>query len=196
MPFLVNNKEWLNLAVDYTVHFFTAAYVLRMMPPILRPFVHWFLPPTRQLRKDIAAARRLIEPEVLARRKQRLEDEKSGREPKKYTDALQWVETTAQSEGVDCDPVYAQLNYTIGAIHTTSVTFVNALYDIIAHPEYIELLREEIFVVSKDEQHWNKTSLSRLKLMDSFMKESTRLAPSTMRESHNNLYTRLLCHMI
>jgi len=180
MPWLARNEEWLKIAVDYTVHFFTGAYVLRMMPPILRPFVHWFLPFTWQLRKDVADARRLIEPEVAARKKQRVEDEKAGREPRKYTDALQWVETTAQAEGVYCDPVYAQLNYTLGAVHTTSITFVNALFDIIAHPEYIDLLREEIFAVSKEELGWTKSSLAKLKLMDSFMKESTRMTPVTL----------------
>ena len=40
--------------------------------------------------------------------------------------------------------MYGQLSYTLGAVYTTSVTFVNALYDLMAHPKYIYLLREEI----------------------------------------------------
>jgi FtsP/CotA-like multicopper oxidase with cupredoxin domain len=53
MPALARNEEWLKIAVDYTVHFFTGAYVLRMIPPPLRPIVHWFLPFTRQLRLTV-----------------------------------------------------------------------------------------------------------------------------------------------
>lgn len=187
MPHLVRNEEWLQIAVDYSIHFFAGAFVLRMVPPILRPVAHWFLPFTRQLRKDIATARRLIEPEIAARKKKEKEDLKAGRTPEKFPDAIQWVENSAQTKGLHCDPVYAQLNYTLGAVHTTSVTFVNALYDLLAHPEYQELLREEISAVSKEDPGWTKASLAKLKLMDSFMKESTRLTPSTMRKNISHI---------
>lgn len=180
MPDLVRNEEWLKIAVDYTVHFFTGAFVLRMMPPILRPLLHWFLPFTRQLRKDVANARRLIEPIIKARQKKREEAEKEGRTPEKYGDAIEWVETIGQSKGLYCDPVYAQLNYTLGAVHTTSITFGNTLYDLIARPEYQTLLLEEIAAVEKEDPGWTKASLAKLKLMDSFMKESTRVTPVTM----------------
>jgi len=112
MPALVRNEEWLKIAVDYTVHFFTAAYLLRMIPPPLRPIVHWFLPCTRQLRKDVAAARRLIMAEVKRRKNEESEVLKAGIPYEKPFDALQWVETTVESMGLPCDPVYGQLNYT------------------------------------------------------------------------------------
>jgi len=179
-PELVRNEEWLKLANEYTVHFFTGAFILRMIPPILRPLLHWFLPITRQLRKDIADARRLLEPIIKERNRKKEEDEKAGRTPEQHNDAIQWVETISRTKGIPCDPVYVQLNYTLGAVHTTSVTFVNAVYDLIAHPEYQELLLEEIRAVSKEEPAWNKASLAKLKLMDSFMKESTRMTPVTM----------------
>lgn len=182
MPDLVRNEEWLAIAVDYTIHFFTGTFMLRMIPPILRPLLHWFLPITRQLRKDVANARRLIQPIVDARKKKRAEDEKAGRTPEKYTDAIEWVETIKDSKGLKCDPVYAQLNYTLGAVHTTSVTFSNVIYDLIARPEYQDLMLEEIDTVTKEDPGWTKASLAKLKLMDSFMKESTRTTPVTMCE--------------
>ncbi|OCK79495.1 cytochrome protein [Lepidopterella palustris CBS 459.81] len=174
------STEWLKIAVDYTVDFFTAAYVLRLCPPVLRPLVHWFLPQTRRLRASIKAARRLIEPELAARRLAQEEDRKAGKPVEKHVDALQWVQSAAEAKGLHCDPVYGQLNYTLGAVHTTSVTFVNILYDLMAHPEYIELLREEISRVFQEHGKWDKTALTKLKLMDSFMKESARLTPVTM----------------
>jgi len=179
MPALARNEEWLKIAVDYTIHFFTGAYVLRMIPPPLRPIVHWFLPFTRQLRKDVAAARRLIMAEVKRRKNEESEALKAGIPYEKPIDALQWVETTVESTGLPCDPVYGQLNYTLGAVHTTSVTLTNTIYDLLARPEYIDLLLEEIKTESEGER-WTKGSLSKLKLMDSFMKESTRLTPVTM----------------
>jgi cytochrome P450 len=180
MPALARNEEWLKIAVDYTVHFFTGAYVLRMIPPPLRPIVHWFLPFTRQLRKDVAAARLLIMAEVKRRTNEESEALKAGIPYEKPIDALQWVETTVESTGLPCDPVYGQLNYTLGAVHTTSVTLTNTIYDLLARPKYIDLLLEEIKNESEEGHRWTKGSLSKLKLMDSFMKETTRLTPVTM----------------
>ncbi|XTI94333.1 hypothetical protein V2W45_1501641, partial [Cenococcum geophilum] len=68
VPALTHNEEWLKIAVDYTIDFFTASYALRLCPPILRPFLHWVLPQTRKLRADIKIAKRLIEPELKASR--------------------------------------------------------------------------------------------------------------------------------
>jgi len=180
VPALTHNEEWQKIAVEYTVDFFTASYVLRLCPPILRPLLHWFLPQTRKLRADIKMAKKLIEPELKARQKAQEEAKKAGKEFKKPVDALQWVQTAAEASGQHCDPVYGQLNYTLGAVHTTSVTFVNALYDLMAHPEYIGLLREEIDRVYQEHGKWDKTAVAKLKLMDSVMKESSRLHPSTM----------------
>lgn len=127
MPALARNEAWLKIAVDYTVHFFTGAYVLRMIPPPLRPIVHWFLPFTRQLRKDVAAARRLIMAEVKRKKNEESEALKAGIPYEKPIDALQWVETTVESTGLPCDAVYGQLNYILGAVHTTSITLTNTI---------------------------------------------------------------------
>ena len=64
-------------------------------------------------------------------------------------------------------------------MYTTSVTFVNAVYDLMAHPKYIDLLREEIDRVYQDHRKWDKTAVVKLKLMDS-AKESSRLHSATM----------------
>jgi cytochrome P450 len=181
MPGLAHNEEWLKIAVDYTVDFFTGAFILRMIPRILRPIAHWVLPPTRKLRKDIKIAQRLINGELAARKRKQEEDRKAGRPVELPVDALQWVETVSHNKGMHCDPVHGQLNYTLGAVHTTSITFINAVCDLIANPEYVELLREEVNTVyAANGNQWNKTSVSQLQLMDSFMKESARLSPTTM----------------
>lgn len=48
-------------------------------------------------------------------------------------------------------------------------------YDILDHPELIPELRQEIITVVTEDQGWKKTSLYKLKLMDSVMKESQRV---------------------
>lgn len=180
---LCHDPEWLDIAVNYTVDFFTAAFVLRMWPKPLRPLVHWFLPQTRKCRQQVAKATRLIEPELKRRRKAKAEALAAGLPPPKPVDALTWMETAAASEGVEYNYVWGQLNYSLGAIHTTSMTFVYVMYDLIERPEYIDILREEIETYWKPGDILTKSVLYNLKLMDSFMKESQRLSPVTLSKS-------------
>ncbi|KAK5225266.1 hypothetical protein LTR47_009519 [Exophiala xenobiotica] len=188
---LCHDPEWLDIAVNYTVDFFTAAFTLRMWPKALRPFVHWVLPQTRKIRKEVATATRLIEPELSRRSKVKAEALAAGKETPKYVDALAWMEAAAGEQAGQYNYVWGQLNYSLGAIHTTSMTFVYVVYDLIEHPEYIPLLREEIAAVWKPGDVLTKNVLYNLKLMDSFMKESQRLSPVTLmpmnRVAHENV---------
>jgi len=79
------------------------------------------------------------------------------------------------------DTVIAQMNYSLGAVHTTTITFVNILYNLMANPEYIDLLRAELIEVFRQPgSGWTKQTLLKLKLMDSCMRESNRLHPATL----------------
>ncbi|KAJ7631832.1 cytochrome P450 [Mycena polygramma] len=65
------------------------------------------------------------------------------------------------------------LNVNFGAINTTTQAFLHALYNLAAHPECVEPLREEIEAVINSEG-WNRKSLADMIKLDSFMKESAR----------------------
>ena len=62
------------------------------------------------------------------------------------------------------------------AIHTTTMTLTNVLYDLAAHPEYAEVLREEIQCISAEEPSGilRKKTMPKLRKLDSFIKESQR----------------------
>jgi hypothetical protein len=70
------------------------------------------------------------------------------------------------------------------AIHTTGAALTHVLFDIAAHPDYAKILREEIDAVVAEENHPQgrllKTSIPKLKRLDSFIKESQRVNPMTM----------------
>ncbi|OCK74983.1 cytochrome P450 [Lepidopterella palustris CBS 459.81] len=177
---LCHNEEWLRISVNYTVDFFKGAYVLRTFPPIVRFFIHWFLPQTQKLRKEVETARSIIQPELIARRKEQEADSKAGRKSKRYMDAIEWIQQSATTSGEPCDPVVVMLSYTIAAVHTTTITFANMVYNLMSNPEYIDLLREELIAVFNEEPGWTKARLYKLKLMDSCMKESNRLDPASL----------------
>ena len=53
-------------------------------------------------------------------------------------------------------------------------TFTHAMYNLAAYPGYAELMRKELGdVIAKD--GWNKASIDRLYLVDSFLRETMRL---------------------
>jgi hypothetical protein len=54
------------------------------------------------------------------------------------------------------------------------------LYRLLANPEYIEPLREEVDAVIREEG-WTKAGIDKMHKMDSFLKESQRLDNLTLR---------------
>lgn len=169
---LCHNQEWLAISIRYTVDAFNAARVLRTYAPWARPLVYPFLAELRTVQNHVKQARAIIEPEVAARRQARQQALLRG-EKTKSTDAIGWFEDVAA--GRPFDFVSGQLLLSVVSIHTTSMTLMTLLYDLTANPQYLDLLREEIVQVLKEDGGWKKTSLYKMKLLDSCMKESQRV---------------------
>lgn len=51
----------------------------------------------------------------------------------------------------------------------------NALYDLAAYPQYVEAMREEVEEVILSEG-WTKAAMGKMRKVDSFLKESQRMA--------------------
>ncbi|PSK56847.1 Ent-kaurene oxidase [Elsinoe australis] len=169
---LAHNKRWLEIAKDYTVDSFAAAFELRIIPGLIRPFVHWVLPRCRRLRANLRDAEKLIMPEVEKRVERVRKAHEAGVKPPKMSDTIGWMHEV--SRGRQINYVHGQLSLSLAAIHTTSEATTQAVLDLCAHPEVQDQLREEAITVLKEEG-WAKTSLYKLKLMDSFLKESQRV---------------------
>ncbi|EOD46159.1 putative cytochrome p450 protein [Neofusicoccum parvum UCRNP2] len=165
------NKEWLAIFKQYTVDSFAAARDLRTWSPLLRPIVHWFLPSCRQLRREMRAARRIVEPIISARRAGA-----AGGKAAKTADAIGWMDECAR--GRPFDVAAAQLTLAVAATHTTTDLATLAMFQLCARPEWFEVLRAEVVeVLGRD--GWRKAALQRLRLMDSFVKETQRLQHET-----------------
>lgn len=52
-------------------------------------------------------------------------------------------------------------------------TFTQALYDLAAHPEYAQPMRDEVDAIV-EEEGWTKNSMSKMRKIDSFLRESQR----------------------
>lgn len=163
---LCHNNDWIEISIRFTIVMMRAQDALRSWPLFMRPFVHFFIPEIIYLKRLIKDARKIIEPELEFRMAERPDVSKP-------QDSLSWLEDVRA--GRPFDVVSGQLFLTVAAIHTTSVVITALMYDLVKNPEYIHLLREEAIKVYREDKEWNKTSLYKLKLLDSCMKESQRL---------------------
>lgn len=175
---LSHNEDWLVTSSSYTVNVGLTLILLRPFPNFLRPFVAPFLPPVRQMKKQLRYVKQLFVPIIEQRR-----ESEAAKDPnyEKPDDFLQWM-----MDGVESDQDYepAMLGHhmllimSMAIIHTSSIAMTQALYDLIARPEYLAPLREEIQVTMQNGwENATKASFDAQQRMDSFMRESQRFNP-------------------
>ncbi|PYH45116.1 cytochrome P450 [Aspergillus saccharolyticus JOP 1030-1] len=174
---ICRDEHWLNVSVNFTIDSFTGARDLKSWPSVLQPFVHWFLPSVQGVRKYMRIASTIVDQEIERRRLIREGRLPAENPPRSHEDTLDWFHELA--EGRPFHMTRAQIGLTLAAIHTTSNLLTNVMYDLAAHPEYMQLLRDEIqTVINEDGGTLKKTSLTKMKKMDSVMKESQRMNPT------------------
>ena len=169
---LIKNKEWIRVAVDYTIHIVLAVMELRLTPAPLRPIIHWFLPNCCRLRKDRTSGRKIIDEEIRIRQQEREAAAARGEPPSKTSDSIGWFTEIADGQPIDMSGM--QLSLTLAAIHTTSDMISKSLYYLAADPQLRQAIREEI-VDALTTQGWRKSAVTGMKLLDSMMKEIQRI---------------------
>jgi cytochrome P450 len=184
---LCRDPKALRVMQDWSVELVEGSQVMMRWPLILRPVVYLVHPTIRKLATTVATARAIFEPEI--RRCQALLEERgnSGDDEKQRSlTAIQWLIETSNEAGKQFDVLSGLLSLAFGAIHTSSHTLTQVLYDIMDNPELIPELRQEIISVVQENNGWEKQSLYKLKLLDSVMKESIRLRPIRLSEWYEN----------
>ncbi|KAF2129173.1 Ent-kaurene oxidase [Dothidotthia symphoricarpi CBS 119687] len=169
------NEEWLTTTAEYTENLFVTGMFLRMFPKLTRPFIAPMFPPYRGLRKNVATARRIIGDIVISRRAASTEQQAKN---EKHRDILQWMmDMAVGDERAPENLAQRMLILSLSSIHTTALTMTQALYDLIAHPDYIEPIRSEVTAILRKDGEWQKTTLNRFRKLDSLLKESQRFNP-------------------
>ncbi|RYP10386.1 hypothetical protein DL764_000720 [Monosporascus ibericus] len=163
------DEKWLDTAVNYTMDVFRLSSELRPYPPFLRRFVAPWLASTKRLQEHVRVAsdcfgsifaQRLAEPDG---------------EGKRANDMFQWMADSAKGADRSTDVLIRKMLFlTLAAIHTSTMSTTHALFDLCAHPEYMEPLRREIGE-TVEANGWSLAAINELKLLDSFVKESQRL---------------------
>ena len=155
---------------------------MRLFPTWVHPLLAYTLPSIWKGHGYIRKAQKLLVPEIL-RRKNLMASEKLDKSTKDTL--LSWMMECA--DGSESDPdhlAHLEIVISLAAIHTSQMNAVHVLYDLAAHSEDIEKIREEIREVTREDGGWQKISYAKLRMLDSFMKESQRFNPPSMLSYH------------
>ncbi|KAK2596416.1 hypothetical protein N8I77_013307 [Diaporthe amygdali] len=173
-PDLCRNAEWLYTSIHYTRNIGITRNLLRVLPPVVRPVVARLLPSYWRIYSNLAAGKRLLGP-IIEERRRAASNDPAWQRP---NDFLQWlIDGARPEEGSVADLVHRQLLVSLGSIHTTSMMCTHFFLDLCAHPEYLKPLRDEMVAVLREDGGFKKTTLNKLRKLDSFLRESQRMNP-------------------
>ncbi|KAF9263054.1 cytochrome P450 [Marasmius fiardii PR-910] len=174
---LCRDKDWCDLNVNFTISVAINSLIIGLFPKFLHPLIGRIFTSRRSsLRRAMKHLSSLLS--------ERIENERnqgSGIErPDNPNDLLSWLVGKCEKLGEEWQKASIEdlslrvLATNFGAIHSTSAFLTQGIYDIAAHPELIEPLRAEITSVIEREGGWTKSAMSKMHLLDSFLKESAR----------------------
>jgi len=148
-----------------------SANVLHLVPSVFKPLAGYFLSRVKSSTKRVE---KFIGPTILERLEK---DAQYGPDWEgKPNDLISWLIDQAPAGYRNVEDITIRVMLiNFAAIHTTSITLTNAVFDLAARPEYIKPLREEIEETIRA-YGWTKDAMGRMQKLDSFLKESSRLA--------------------
>lgn len=121
------------------------------------------------MHQNLKTAKKLIVPLV----KEHATDIAAGN-PKGGDTVLKWMMGMAENKN-EANPnklAHRQLLLSLASIHITGMAITHTLYDLAAHPEYIAEMREQAESILIEDGGMTKQTLSKLRKLESLMKES------------------------
>lgn len=179
---LCRNRNWISTCINYIENIFVTMVILRLFPRAIHRYISCLLPSFWRIRIYLRRAKTFLIPIIEERleRQKTLVDEQQIEKP---VDLLQYM--VEHAEGEDLQPerlAHLVLMANLAGIHTSNVAITNAIYDLCAHQEYVQVLREEIEQVLSIDGGWQRDTHNKFHKMDSFLKESQRFTPATLCE--------------
>lgn len=180
---LCREKEWIETTVTYTEDIMIARELIALIPTSIRRFTVHFLPAVRRLKHYAERGATLLKPlieEYLARESSEKSCEDADVD-NGFT-MVHWMLNYMDNKSVQ-EVSRNQMALSFAAIHTTTVAACQAIFDLVCRPEYIKALRDEIQQVVNEDGYddgivgrLKKQSISKLRKLDSFLKESQRFS--------------------
>ena len=148
---------------------------MRFFPAVLQPLLVWLCPTRWRLRRSWRRLEELVAPRLETLKRREHEDP----EP----DLLSWMVKDGRTVEERDPQILAKLAASVaaGGVYSTANLVVGVIADLVAHPDVLEEVREEILeknqVIDGD---WDQAAYNSLDKLDSAMKETSRLAPGSL----------------
>lgn len=179
-----HDEAWLEASTKYAEQATITVFILKTMPVFLRPIVSLVLPSYWAASAWVRKGVEILVPIIQARRNAEKTDSSTPEDFQRPKDFLQGMIDTANDHDGDSEKLACRaLIMGLASIHLTTLAAAHVIYDLCAWPEHIEPLREELVQALKQDGGWDKPTTARLAKMDSFLKESQRLSPPSLRMS-------------
>ncbi|KAJ7878423.1 cytochrome P450 [Mycena leptocephala] len=162
---LCRNEEYLANNIRHTIDVVRSGTIISLFPEFLRP-----------QEKSNARALKFLGPLLEERltKERELGPDWDG----KPNDLITWLLELAEGDQrTPLDLTLRILGTNMAAIHTSSMAFTHAIFDLTMHPEHLLPMREEAERVVREEG-WTKAALNSMVKIDSFLRESQRLNPT------------------
>ncbi|KAI0329481.1 cytochrome P450 [Cubamyces sp. BRFM 1775] len=164
------NREYLDLAIGFTMDVTRDRATINMFPAILKPLIGRVVGNSA---RNVRRALPILKPMMDERR--RMMEKFGDSWADKPNDMIQWIMDEGLSRGnTDKEMVQRVLLVNFAAIHTSSNSITHAIYHLAERPEYLVTLREEIEPIIQEEG-WTKNAMARMWKLDSFMREAQRV---------------------
>ncbi|KIM22627.1 hypothetical protein M408DRAFT_282067 [Serendipita vermifera MAFF 305830] len=160
------DKAWIDLNINGAMDALKVSLIINLFPPMLRPIVGNLVSSAdKRARTAAKIAGKYLEERV------------TQPEAERPNDFISWLLAYAPPDEHNAKDIAARIiSVNFAAIHTSSMNVTHAIYWLLARPQYIEPLREEIVEVT--EKHgWTKEAIGTMPKLDSFMKECMRVCP-------------------
>ncbi|KAF5349477.1 hypothetical protein D9756_008934 [Leucocoprinus leucothites] len=167
---LCRDPGYMTLQEQFATQVVASVVIINLFPDFLKPIIGNCL---TVVRRSIKQATGYLGPTIEERISQ-LERHGSGRTEKR-NDLIDWLlENAPRARRTIDDIVLRILAVNFAAIHTSTVSCTQSLYDLATHPEYLAEMHEEAEEVI-NAHGWTKAAMQHMRKIDSFLKESQRL---------------------
>ena len=173
-----HEDAWLQASTKYAEQATITVFILKTMPVFLRPIVSLVLPSYWAASSWVRRGVEILVPIIQARRHAEKADPDFHR-PKDFLQGM--IDSANDHDGHPEKLARRALIMGLASIHLTTLAAAHVIYDLCARPEYIEPLREELLQALKQDKGWDRPTTARLAKMDSFLRESQRLSPPSLR---------------
>ncbi|KAI9744718.1 MAG: hypothetical protein M1818_001643 [Claussenomyces sp. TS43310] len=190
---LCRDKEWRDATINFTYDTLASVHAMKKYNKALWPIVSPFIPELKKLKSYRDFAARKLSPQIqtiLTNHKERkmglksLSNDNADFEAiKNNYNLVHWtIGQHGEPEKADAAEVgHMQMTAAFAALSPIGMSISYAIFDLASNPEIARVLREELDAVITEEKPANgwlqKSSLPKLRKLDSFMKESQRLNP-------------------